>query len=104
MTNDLNFIPSVTTVAETATINMTPTSSTTEQLLIADLEQQIYDLQCAVAQQEFDLTTLNQVVVDQQQQLMALEKKIELLTLYLKSNLNSSNIALESEETLPPHY
>ena len=68
-----------------------------------DLEQQIIDLQTKNAYLEHTLQELNEVMVSQQTQIDALEKKLQRVLNYLKNN-QGSQLARVDEEVPPPHY
>jgi len=68
-----------------------------------DLEQQLIDLQTKNAYLEHTLQELNEVMISQQTQINALEKKLQRVLNYLKNN-QDSELARVDEEVPPPHY
>ncbi len=67
------------------------------------LEKRIAELESNIAFQDNTIEELNVAVTQQQRQIDQLEKNLSVLKDQMK-NLASSNIAIEDEETPPPHY
>ncbi len=70
---------------------------------MTDIQEQVMSLEIKLAFQDDLVETLNQIVIEQQQQLNLLQKQVQLLYQQLKS-LQPSNIADLAEEAPPPHY
>lgn len=67
------------------------------------LEDRIVELETRLAFQEDTLQQLNDIVTHQQDQIDRLNHRLLALADQLRS-IAPSNIAPQSEETLPPHY
>jgi SlyX protein len=67
------------------------------------MESRLTNLESKVAFQDDLLDSLNRIVASQQQQIDLLQQQIQMLYDQLRS-IAPSNLALESEETRPPHY
>ena len=67
------------------------------------MEDRITELEIRLTHIEDTLDVLNQTVIDQHSLIDRLQLQISILEKKLKA-VASSNIALESEETPPPHY
>lgn len=83
----------------------------TEQLAVlielkAELESKIEDVQTNIAFLELNFNKLNQALISQQQQLTDLEKKIELIINFIKSqvDINGGTTVYSIQEEKPPHY
>ncbi len=70
---------------------------------MTDIQEQVMSLEIKLAFQDDLVETLNQIVIEQQQQLNLLQKQVQLLYQQLKS-LQPSNLADLAEEVPPPHY
>jgi SlyX protein len=71
--------------------------------MMTDIQEQVMSLEIKLAFQDDLVETLNQIVIEQQQQLNLLQKQVQLLYQQLKS-LQPSNLADLAEEVPPPHY
>ena len=67
------------------------------------MEDRITELEIRLTHIEDTLDVLNQTVIDQHSLIDQLQLQISILEKKLKA-VATSNIALESEETPPPHY
>lgn len=67
------------------------------------METRLTNLEVKVAFQDDLLETLNQVVADQQRQIDLLQGEIRVLYDQLKA-VQPSLVAMQSEESPPPHY
>jgi len=67
------------------------------------MENRIIELETKISYQEHLIQELNDVVTRQQNQIDALEKRMNRMQEHLKS-ADSSNIARQDEESPPPHY
>lgn len=67
------------------------------------MESRLTNLESKIAFQDDLLDSLNRIVASQQQQIDLLQQQIQMLYDQLRS-IAPSNLALESEETRPPHY
>lgn len=67
------------------------------------MDHQVIELETRLAFQEHTIQQLNDVVTRQQFQIDQLAAELKNIKARM-SALASSNIAHESEETLPPHY
>jgi len=70
---------------------------------MASMEQQLVDMQTRLAYQEDAIDSLNQTVVDQQQQIDGLQQQIRILReQYLEQSSAHATVDTGSEK--PPHY
>jgi SlyX protein len=67
------------------------------------MENRLIELETRIAFQEHTVQELNTVVARQQQDLLQLQREIEVLRARLQA-LADSPVAGRSEETPPPHY
>jgi SlyX protein len=67
------------------------------------MENRITELEIRLTHIEDTLDVLNQTVIDQHNLIDRLQLQLSILEKKLKA-VATSNIALESEETPPPHY
>ncbi len=67
------------------------------------LENRIIDIETKIAYQEDTIEQLNQVVTAQQKKIAQLQTELEFIKNWVQTQ-RSSQMALESEEQLPPHY
>ncbi len=67
------------------------------------MKDKIIELETKIAFQESTIQDLNQTVTSLQAEMVLVNKRIQLLNDQIKQ-LQPSNIAHASEETLPPHY
>lgn len=91
-------------ISQSQTSESQSSEQSTPEQQIADLVERVMKLEMLISEQEFTIETLNEAVVDLQKRLIDNEYKLKLLGEYVKTNLASSGIAKESEETPPPHY
>ena len=68
-----------------------------------DMEDRITELEIRLTHIEDTLDILNKTVIDQHNLIDQLQMQVSILEKKLKAAA-ASNIALESEETPPPHY
>ncbi len=68
-----------------------------------ELEQRLNDLESQVIFQEDTINSLNQALIDQQKQLMTLQKQLSLFAKKVQQ-MQPDEIAPLSQETPPPHY
>ena len=68
-----------------------------------DMEDRITELEIRLTHIEDTLDILNKIVIEQHSLIDQLQMQISILDKKLKAAA-ASNIALESEETPPPHY
>jgi len=68
-----------------------------------DLENRIIELETKVSYQEHIIEQLNEVVIRQQQQIDAVEKRVNQISGHMKA-LNPPDLARPEEEAPPPHY
>jgi len=68
-----------------------------------DLNEQIIELETKSSYQEHLIQELNEVVVEQQKQIDALQASMQRMSDYFKNNQGSQLVHPE-EEVPPPHY
>ena len=68
-----------------------------------DVEHRIIELETKISYQDHLIQELNDVVIQQQKQLDAMEKELKRIREHLKQ-AQSSGIARPDEESPPPHY
>ncbi|MCU4676388.1 SlyX family protein [Catenovulum sp. 2E275] len=68
-----------------------------------DLEQRIDNLESQLVFQEDTINSLNQALIDQQQQLITLQQQLSLFAKKVQQ-MQPESVAPLSEETPPPHY
>ncbi|NOR43495.1 MAG: lysis protein [Gammaproteobacteria bacterium] len=67
------------------------------------MEQRITELEIRLTHFEDTIEVLNQTIIKQSDEINILQLQVSLLEKKIKSS-QSSPVALESEETPPPHY
>lgn len=67
------------------------------------MDERIVDLETRLAFQEDTLTHLNDVVAEQEQRIMRLERQLKEAVALLRA-ITPENLATPAEETPPPHY
>ena len=67
------------------------------------MNDELIDLQIRLSHQEDHMQELDKVIYQQQLQLDAMQKKLDLLEKYLRT-LTESNILTMGEDKPPPHY
>ncbi|MFC6277361.1 SlyX family protein [Psittacicella hinzii] len=70
----------------------------------SELEKRIQSLEEMVVQLLITVETLDTALINQQKEIFTLERKIKVISEYLKSQQNNVQIASQAEETPPPHY
>jgi SlyX protein len=68
-----------------------------------DIENRIIELETKISYQDHTIQQLNEVVIQQQQQIDAMEKHVNQISGLLKEQ-NPSDLARPEEEAPPPHY
>lgn len=68
------------------------------------MEERLTELEIRLTHQEDTLDTLNRTVIEQHRQIDRLQLQISMLEKKLKTAIESSPVAHESEESPPPHY
>jgi len=68
-----------------------------------ELNERIIELETKSSYQEHLIQELNEVVVEQQKQIDALQASMQRMSDYLKNN-QGSQLARPDEEVPPPHY
>lgn len=68
------------------------------------LSEQLIDLQTRVAHQDDALLKLNDVIAQQQQDLLRLEKSVQELAKQLRAVRENAPAASGGQHELPPHY
>lgn len=84
------------------TINHLEALAMTEQR-IEQLESRVNDLECQMAFQEQTIEELNEALSQQQLLITKMRDQMKYVVGKVK-NMDSSNLADQSEETPPPHY
>ena len=67
------------------------------------MEEKLADLQTRIAFQDQEIQTLNDVLIDQQQQIDKLVEQLRVLQDKMK-DMNPTAVIPQSEEKPPPHY
>jgi len=67
------------------------------------MEEKLADLQTRIAFQDQEIQTLNDVLIDQQQQIDKLVEQLRVLQDKL-TDMNPTAVIPQSEEKPPPHY
>ncbi len=67
------------------------------------MDKRVTELEIRLTHIEDTVDVLNQAIIEQHKQIDQLQLQVSILEKKLKAAA-SSNIALESEETPPPHY
>lgn len=76
-----------------------------EDNLHSAFERQMVELQTKLAFQEDTVQTLNEIVAEQQQDILALKGQVNLLLEELKSVLISLEVGgIGGQQEIPPHY
>ena len=70
---------------------------------IEQLENRVNDLECQLAFQEQTIEELNEALSQQQLLITKMQDQMKFVVGKVK-NMDGSNLADASEETLPPHY
>lgn len=73
------------------------------EMHITELENRINDLECQLSFQEQTIESLNDALSQQQLLISKMQDQMKYVAGKVK-NLDSSNLAVPSEETPPPHY
>lgn len=68
------------------------------------MDQRVTELEIRLTHLEDTIDVLNRMVIVQRDEIDILQRQIALLDKKLKAAQSGSPVALESEETLPPHY
>lgn len=71
--------------------------------LIEQLTHKVDDLECKMAFQEQTIEELNEALSQQQMLISKMEQQMKYIVGKVK-NMETSNLADQSEETPPPHY
>lgn len=71
--------------------------------LINELTNKVDDLECKIAFQEQTIEELNEALSQQQMLISKMEQQMRYIVGKVK-NMDTSNLADQSEETPPPHY